>query len=115
MVGGVGEGGFGELDVEGGSYTDLALDEKFAAVQFLFMANLREIDEKTGPRGYRYALMNAGRLGQRLYLGAAALNIGCCGIGALYDAEARDLLFLSSGSALLYLVAVGPLTTKNFG
>ncbi|MEJ2097567.1 MAG: nitroreductase family protein, partial [Deltaproteobacteria bacterium] len=84
---------------------------KFAAVHFLFMANLRDIDEKIGARGYRYALMNAGRLGHRLYLGAAAMRLGCCGIGALYDGEARAVLSLNADSALLYLVAVGPLTT----
>jgi SagB-type dehydrogenase family enzyme len=81
---------------------------KFAAVHFLFMANLEAIDQKPGARGYRYAMMDAGRLGQRLYLGATSLNIGCCGIGALYDAEARTLLSLNDTSALLYLVAVGP-------
>jgi SagB-type dehydrogenase family enzyme len=86
---------------------------KFASLHFLFMANLREIDEKIGARGYRYALMNAGRLGQRLYLGATALKIGCCGIGALYDEEARTMLSLNTESALLYLVAVGPLTTTG--
>lgn len=84
---------------------------KFAAVHFLFMANLRDIDEKIGARGYRYALMNAGRLGHRLYLGAAAMRLGCCGIGALYDGEARAVLSLNADSVLLYLVAVGPLTT----
>lgn len=80
---------------------------KFASVQFLFMANLREIDGRRGPRGYRHAMMDAGRLAQRLYLGAAALGLGCCGIGALYDAEAKELLSLNEGSYLLYLVAVG--------
>ncbi len=54
-------------------------------------------------------MMNAGRWGQRLYLGATALGAGCCGIGALYDTEARNLLSLNAGSSLLYLVAVGPI------
>jgi SagB-type dehydrogenase family enzyme len=86
---------------------------KFAAVHFLFMANLKEIDQKPGARGYRYTLMDAGRLAQRLYLGATSLNIGCCGIGALYDGEARTLLSLNDASALLYLVAAGPIKGRG--
>jgi SagB-type dehydrogenase family enzyme len=82
---------------------------KQASVHFLFMANLRACDTKLGARGYRYMMMNAGRLGQRLYLAATALGAGCCGIGALYDIEARSLLSLNGDSALLYLVAVGKL------
>ena len=89
----------------------ICLDQRWlanAAVHFLFMANLEAIDRQTGARGYRYAMLNAGRIGQLIYLGATALGLGCCGIGALYDDEARELLGLNPGSALLYLVAAGP-------
>ena len=65
-------------------------------------------DRTWGPRGYRYAMLAAGRLGQTIYLGATALGLGCCGIGALYDEEARQLLGLNKKAALLYLVAAGP-------
>ena len=80
---------------------------KNAGLQFVFMINLKHVDRKWGARGYRYAMLEAGRLGQCLYLGATALGLGCCGIGALYDDEARSLLALNAHSALLYLVAVG--------
>ena len=79
-----------------------------ASVHFLFMANLSALDACWGARGYRYAMLGAGRIGQRLYLGATALGLGCCGIGALYDDEARRLLGLGADAGLLYLVAVGP-------
>lgn len=78
-----------------------------AGVHFLFMADLEMLERTWGPRGYRYAMMSAGRLGQRLYLVATALGLGCCGIGAFYDWEARDFLGLKRSSRLLYLVAVG--------
>ena len=65
------------------------------------------MDDAYGARGYRYAMMDAGILGQRLYLGSTALGLGCCGIGAFYDNEARALLSLNDDSYLLYLVAVG--------
>jgi len=79
-----------------------------AAVQILFLSDLGSVDRTWGPRGYRYAMMTAGRLGERLYLMATAMGLGCCGIGAFYDAEAVNLLRLHAASRLLYLVAVGP-------
>ncbi|MBW2611516.1 MAG: SagB/ThcOx family dehydrogenase [Deltaproteobacteria bacterium] len=103
--------------VSGGSLgqktAHVCLDQQWlknGAVHFLFMANLAEVDLHQGPRGYRYAMLNAGRAGQRVYLAATALGYGACGIGALYDDEASKMLSLNDQSALLYLVAVG--TTK---
>ena len=78
-----------------------------AGLLFLFMCNLKTLDNTYGARGYRYAMLEAGILGQRLYLGSTALGLGCCGIGAYYDNEARELLSLIEDSYLLYLVAVG--------
>ena len=78
-----------------------------AGIHFLFLADLELVEGSWGPRGYRYAMLRAGRLGQRLYVGATAMGLGCCGIGAFYDQEARDLLGLNESSRLLYLVAVG--------
>lgn len=78
-----------------------------AGVHFLYMTNLSILDQVWGARGYRYAMLTAGRLGQRLYIAATAMGLGCCGIGALYDGEAARLLGLNEPSRLLYLVAVG--------
>jgi SagB-type dehydrogenase family enzyme len=79
-----------------------------SALHFLFLTNLDLLERTWGPRGYRYALLEAGRLGQRLYLAATAMKLGCCGIGAFYDSEAGRLFGLNDDSALLYLVAIGP-------
>jgi SagB-type dehydrogenase family enzyme len=80
-----------------------------SALHFVFLTNLRLLDETWGPRGYRYAMLIAGRLGQRIYLATTAMGIGCCGIGAFYDDEAAHLLGLNEQTSLLYLVAAGPL------
>lgn len=100
--------------VEGGSSGEkvagVCLDQEWlknGSLHFLFMANLRQVDRHLGARGYRYAMLNAGRAGQRIYLAATALGLGACGIGAIYDAEARQMLALNDESALLYLVGVG--------
>jgi SagB-type dehydrogenase family enzyme len=90
--------------------TSICLDQEWlvnAGVHFLFLANLDVLDKKWGPRGYRYAMLTAGRLGERLYVAAEAMGLGCCGIGALYDGEAAEMLGLNQSSRLLYLVAVG--------
>jgi len=78
-----------------------------AAVHFVLMTNLEWLDQQFGARGYRYAMIGAGRLGHLLYVGATALGLGCCGIGAFYDGEARELLGLNEASDMLYLLAVG--------
>lgn len=83
-----------------------------AAVQFLFLTNMDTLDRLWGARGYRYAMETAGRMGQRLYLAATSMRLGCCGIGAFYDMEATELLNMNNVSRLLYLVAVGPVKGK---
>jgi SagB-type dehydrogenase family enzyme len=97
------------------SMAHICLDQQWlanAATHFLFLTNLELMDRTWGARGYRYAMLSAGRMGQRLYMAATAMGMGCCGIGALYDGEAAELLGLNEASRLLYLVAVGPVKTK---
>jgi SagB-type dehydrogenase family enzyme len=89
----------------------ICLDQSWlanCAVHFLFLTNFELLEQRRGLRGYRHAMLSAGRLGQRLYLAATSMRLGCCGIGAFYDHEAVDLLGLNGQSRLLYLVAVGP-------
>lgn len=81
---------------------------KNAAVHFLFLADLDRLDQIWGARCYRYAMLRAGQLGQRVYVSATTMGLGCCGIGAFYDEEATKLLSLKKASSLLYLVAIGP-------
>lgn len=103
--GSVGQGFFRE------QIAHICLDQEWlanAAAHFFFLGNLDVIERSWGPRGYRYALITAGRMGQRLYLAATSIGIGCCGIGAFYDNEAMELLGLNKDSRLLYLLATGP-------
>jgi SagB-type dehydrogenase family enzyme len=89
----------------------ICLDQSWlanCAVHFLFLSNFDLLEQSRGQRGYRHAMLSAGRLGQRLYLAATSMHLGCCGIGAFYDNEAAELLGLNDQSRLLYLVAVGP-------
>ena len=62
---------------------------------------------KYGQRGYRYLYLDAGHLGQNLYLVATALGLGAVGIGGFLDAELGALLGLPEDEDPLYVIAVG--------
>lgn len=62
---------------------------------------------KYGQRGYRYVWLDAGHLGQNLYLVATALGLGPVGIGGFFDGELNALLDLPEGEEAFYLVAIG--------
>ena len=115
-----GEGGSLRLIREGQFHEPLSrvcLDQQWisrAAVNFLFTANLTALETALGPRGYRLLLMDAGRIAQRIYLAATGLSLGCCGVGALYDEEARTLLDLNPDTALFYTVSAGLVKGSGF-
>ena len=98
-----------------GAMASACLEQRWlsaAGLQFVFLSAPARCDRLHGPRGYRYAMLNAGRLGQLVYLGATALGLGACGIGAFFDDEIRSLLDLPGGEAPLYLVAAGAVKSR---
>lgn len=93
----------------------ICLDQQWlagAAMHFFMSVNLEQLDRVFGPRGYRYALLTSGRLGQKIYIAATAIGFGCCGIGAFYDNEAKQLLGLDQNSEMIYLLSVGPVKKR---
>ena len=63
-----------------------------------------------GDRGYRYACLRAGFMGEGLYLQGTALNIGVCGVGAFEDGTIAQLLGLDpTKEVCLYITAAGKL------
>lgn len=92
--------------------THICLDQGWlanCALHFVFLTNIGALERRFGPRAYRHAMLNAGRLGQRLYVAATSMKLGCCGIGAFFDDEAASLLGVDNETSMLYLVAAGPL------
>ncbi|MFH1060976.1 MAG: SagB family peptide dehydrogenase [Pseudomonadota bacterium] len=79
-----------------------------ASLVLLMWNDLAALDERGGPRTYRHAMLHAGRVGQRLYLAATALGLGCCGVGAFFDRELAAAAGLPAGGNPLYLLACGP-------
>ncbi len=59
-------------------------------------------------RAYRYILMEAGHVGQNIYLAATALGLGACAIGAFYDDQLNEMLGIDGEEeAALYVLTVG--------
>jgi SagB-type dehydrogenase family enzyme len=63
---------------------------------------------KYADRSYRYVLLEAGHLGQNVYLAATGLGLAPCGIGAYFDDDLNHLLGLDGrDEAVVYLLAIG--------
>ncbi|MCU1350046.1 MAG: hypothetical protein JWO56_3076 [Acidobacteria bacterium] len=78
-----------------------------ANVVFLITAVFERSMWKYGQRGYRYTWIEAGHLGQNLYLIAGALGLAPTAVGGFYDAEANALLGLPEGEQTIYALCAG--------
>jgi SagB-type dehydrogenase family enzyme len=79
-----------------------------AQVCFVLSAIFQRLRWKYHERTYRYALMEAGHIGQNLYLAATSMGLGACAVGAFLDDELNDLIGLDGqGEAALYMISVG--------
>ncbi|MDP2949223.1 MAG: SagB/ThcOx family dehydrogenase, partial [Chloroflexota bacterium] len=59
-------------------------------------------------RSYRYVLLDAGHLGENLYLAATSLGLGPCGIGAFLDDEVNRMVEVDGKQeSAVYLVSIG--------
>jgi nitroreductase len=43
------------------------------------------------------------------------MDWGCCGVGAFFDDEVREVLNLPQGEEVLYLIPVGPIKKRTHG
>ncbi|MCX7823813.1 MAG: nitroreductase family protein [Syntrophobacterales bacterium] len=78
-----------------------------AVLHVVIAVSVGSPEVKVEPALYRNLLLQAGRLGQRVYLTAEALGLGCCGIGAFYDEELRNIFSLPTEWEVVYLLGVG--------
>ena len=79
-----------------------------AQVCFVVSGIFQRTRWKYHERAYRYVLLEAGHLGQNLYLAASALGLIVCGGGAFLDEPLNELLGIDGeAEAALYLVTVG--------
>jgi SagB-type dehydrogenase family enzyme len=83
---------------------DLASECAYALVH---TADLAALADAYGDRGYRYACMDAGQIGERINLWAVHQGLGSSGIGGYYDDQANELLGLPLSHGILYITLVG--------
>ena len=99
------EGQFGPELSEAGLDQEM-LEE--AACVFIWAAIVGRSKWKYRERAYRYIYMDAGHIGQTLYLAATALNLGCCTVGAFFDEEVDRVIGVDGKNELsVYLGAIG--------
>jgi SagB-type dehydrogenase family enzyme len=78
-----------------------------AAVDIFFLADLRQIFDRLGNRGYRAVQLEAGILGGKLYLAAYAQRLGATGLTFYDDDVIRFFSPHAEGKSAIFLVALG--------
>ncbi len=71
-------------------------------------AVVERMKKKYGERGYRYIYMEAGHIGQNIYLVCEALGLGTCAIGAFFDDSVANLIGVSASEEIpVYIYPLG--------
>jgi len=79
-----------------------------AAVAFLMVGHIAEAGARWGERSYRQLLIEAGGIGQRIYLAAEAMGHAARNLAAFYDDDLNVLLgFDGRREAVLHLTLFG--------
>ena len=79
-----------------------------AQVTFIWTAIVERSRWKYRQRAYRYIYLDAGHIGQNLYLAAGALGLGVCAIGAFYDDKANSIIGVDGvEETAIYMATVG--------
>lgn len=99
------EGDFRSALLVGTGGQDMVLK---ASVMLVITAVFQRTQWKYQDRAYRYILLDAGHLGENLYLSATSMGLGPCGIGAFLDDEVNQMVGIDGGEeAAVYLISVG--------
>lgn len=79
-----------------------------ANVVFFLTVIFQRMRFKYQDRTYRYGLIEAGHLGQNLYLAATSMGLGACAIGAFMDDAINAMLGVDgTEEAAIYMLTVG--------
>lgn len=80
---------------------------KKGAIVIVMSADYQRTTTKYGPRGIRYAHLEAGHAAQNIVLQATALDLNSVTIGAFRDEVLKELLSLPDDEEPLYILPVG--------
>ncbi len=96
-------------------FSDQDLDKLFtyswakqAGVAIIMSAVFWRSRNKYGERGYRYILLEAGHIGQNIYLVSQGLNLKCCALGGINDTNLEKLIDIDGiNESIIYGLVVG--------
>jgi len=84
-----------------------------ACIDIFFLADLEQILERYGNRGYRAVQLEAGAIGGRIYLAAYAQHLGATGLTFLDDDVINFFSPHAKDKSAIFLLAIGkPLKRK---
>lgn len=78
-----------------------------APAAFVITAEYERVTSKYGKRGVRYAMIEAGHIGQNLFLQAEALGLKAGIVGAFHDRKLVDVLKIPHSHEPLLIMPVG--------
>jgi SagB-type dehydrogenase family enzyme len=78
-----------------------------APVNLIITVEYRRISVKYGERGARYALIEAGHIGQNIFLQAEGLGLGAGIVGAFHDKNVSRVLKIPRDHEPLLIMPVG--------
>ncbi|RLF02911.1 MAG: nitroreductase [Thermoprotei archaeon] len=78
-----------------------------APVVMVITAVYERTTSRYGERGIRYVHMEAGHVGQNIYLQTTALGMGTVVVGAFYDDMVREIIEAPKKEHPLYLIPIG--------
>ncbi len=78
-----------------------------APIDIVLAAVYERTTKVYGERGVRYVHMEAGHIGENIYLEATALGLGTVVVGAFYDDQVKKILKLPEDQRPLYIIPVG--------
>jgi SagB-type dehydrogenase family enzyme len=78
-----------------------------APINFIITAEYKRATVKYGRRGVRYAMIEAGHMGQNLFLQAEALGFKAGIVGAFHDKELIEVMNIPSSHEPLLIMPVG--------
>jgi SagB-type dehydrogenase family enzyme len=90
--------------------SDVALGQspiREAPISIIIAAVYERTKSRYGERGIRYVHMEAGHVGQNIYLQAVARGLGTVVIGAFEDSRVQNVLGLPANQNPLYIIPVG--------
>ena len=78
-----------------------------ASLVIILTGELSRTEVKYGTNAYRFALLEAGHIGQNISLLSEKYGLGCCAIGGVDNNKLVKLLDLTEGKLTPYMLAIG--------